>query len=180
MAATTSSGTSKDAEGSSEVKTAISEEEKLPPLRPRFPAWKEFFLTLNAMVVMPMYSMLIAMWIYAAIIYFAPFLWLRTILFLYIPYILFLDTSPSIGQRPFGNRSACRSVRCYKWFAEYFDMKLVKTCDLDPQQHYIMLYHPHGIIGVGTNAALNTNGCDFETVFPGVRTNQCGDITLVL
>jgi len=148
--------------------TAPVEEVKLPPLRPRFPFWKELLLTCNAVVWMPMYSMALGMLVYTVMVYYAPTIWLHSLLLLYIPFI-FWDPSPSNGKRPFGNRSACRSIKCYKWVADYFDMRLIKTCDLDPQLHYIMLYHPHGIIGVGTNGALNTNGCNFEQVFPGVR-----------
>ena len=155
------------------------DEENLPPLRPRYPFWKELALTLVAVVLTPMYSMLIATWIYAAMVYCAPTLWLRTILLLYMPYI-FWDPSPSNGKRDFGNRSVYRSKQCYKWAAQYFDMNLVKTCELDPKQHYIMLYHPHGIIGVGTNAALNTNGCDFEKIFPGVRASDITKLELTL
>ena len=33
---------------------------------------------------------------------------------------------------------------------------------------YIFLYHPHGVISMGANIALNTEGCDFERIFPGV------------
>jgi 2-acylglycerol O-acyltransferase 2 len=162
--------TTQNPENSESISKEENEKLPIPPLRPRYSFGREVLLTLNALVVMPMYTMLIGLWIYTAMLYFAPTLWLRSLLLLYIPYIVLWDSSPSNGCRPFGNRSACRSVRCYKWFAQYFDMKLVKTCDLDPKKNYIMLYHPHGIISVGANTALNTNGCDFETVFPGVST----------
>jgi 2-acylglycerol O-acyltransferase 2 len=144
-------------------------DKKLPPLRPRFSFWRELFMTAIAVVLMPMYTVLLSMIVYGVMVYYTPYLWLRTLILLYIPYILWWDSSPENGARPFRDRSACRSKQCFKWFAQYFDMTLVKTCDLDPTKHYIMLYHPHGVISLGANLALNTNGCDFESVFPSLE-----------
>lgn len=39
----------------------------------------------------------------------------------------------------------------------------------EQQPAYLFLYHPHGIIGMGANAALNTNACHFDTIFPKLR-----------
>ena len=33
----------------------------------------------------------------------------------------------------------------WKHLADYFPTRLVKTCDLDPDQNYVFVFHPHGI-----------------------------------
>lgn len=149
------------------VSSRHGDKDSHPLFRQPHPFWKEFLLTLNAIVTMPMWSMLLCLLAYIAIVDWASTVWLRTLLLMYIPYLL-LDPKPSYNERA-KHCSRYRSLANYKWFAQYFDMKLVKTCELDASQSYIMLYHPHGIIAVGANTALNTNGCSFEQTFPGVR-----------
>jgi hypothetical protein len=34
------------------------------------------------------------------------------------------------------------------------------------QNAYLFLYQPHGVIGMGANTAINTNGCHFDKIFP--------------
>ena len=56
------------------------------------------------------------------------------------------------------DRNACeRGTRFLSWTrrlpfwqhaANYFPVRLHKTCDLDPQKNYIFGYHPHGVISV--------------------------------
>lgn len=58
----------------------------------------------------------------------------------------------------------------FRWVAEYYDVELVKCEDLDAtKKNYMFVYHPHGVIGMGCNAALTTNGCGFEDKFPGIH-----------
>lgn len=88
---------------------------------------------------------------------------------------MLLDKSPAKGgwaisptlQRWFRNYPG------FSWLAQYFDSQLVKTQDLDATQQYIFCYHPHGIIGIGSNTMLATNGVDFEQQFPGVSRTYC-------
>ena len=39
------------------------------------------------------------------------------------------------------------------------------TSSFSKDKNYIFLYHPHGVISMGANAALMTNGCQFSQVF---------------
>ena len=132
--------------------------------------FRDFMLTVNCMASVPMYSMLIWMTIYYSAIYFAPTTWLRMLLLAYTPYCI-LDPTPKRGQRWFPQNVVefCRSFIAYKGVAAYFPVKLHKTVDLDASKPYIFLYHPHGVIGMGANTALNTNACNFHKVFPGIR-----------
>jgi len=59
-----------------------------------------------------------------------------------------------------------------RWTAEYFSTRLIKTVDLDPHRSYIFAYHPHGVISMGANLALSTDGCNFTKVFPGVSQEE--------
>lgn len=61
-----------------------------------------------------------------------------------------------------------RSLRIWRYFAEYFPAKLYKTEDLPNTGRYIFGYHPHGIISHGAFAAFATEGCSFSKQFPGI------------
>jgi hypothetical protein len=51
---------------------------------------------------------------------------------------------------------------------EYFDLKIVKTADIPPTSNYIFCYHPHGIVPFGMYAALYSNSCGFDDLYPGI------------
>lgn len=131
--------------------------------------WNDLLLTLNCLLCVPMYSMSLWMTVYCLAVYYAPNVWTRTLLLLYVPYCI-LDKRPTTtGGRSYEWTERFRSVWFYQGVAKYFPVHLHKTVDLDPTKSYIFLYHPHGVIGMGANTALSTNGCHFQTVFPGIR-----------
>jgi hypothetical protein len=76
-------------------------DKKLPPLRPKFSFWRELFMTAIAVMLMPMYTVLLSMIVYRVMAYYTPYLWLHTLILLYIPYILWWDSSPENGACPF-------------------------------------------------------------------------------
>ena len=49
----------------------------------------------------------------------------------------------------------------YRYFADYFPAKLVKTADLDPSKTYLFGSHPHGILCFGAFIAFATDALDF-------------------
>ena len=57
----------------------------------------------------------------------------------------------------------------YRYFADYFPIKLVKTVDLDPDKTYLFGSHPHGILCFGAFMAFATDALDFPRLFPGIR-----------
>lgn len=91
-----------------------------------------------------------------------PFFWP-----LVIAYCLFLqlDYAPENGGRRF---EFARKSPFWKWFADYFPIKLVKTADLDPSKNYVFGYHPHGIISVGAWINFATEANDFSKLLPGI------------
>uniref|UniRef100_A0A7S1C0K0 Acyltransferase n=1 Tax=Corethron hystrix TaxID=216773 RepID=A0A7S1C0K0_9STRA len=108
----------------------------------------------------------------------------RTVLVFYSIWILFVDPSPQCDGFPatgwmspqFYDRvmKYCRGARIYRWMAEYFDATLVKACDLDPSGHsYLFLVHPHGFLSTGNIISLITDGCGFDTAFPGIDRRSC-------
>ncbi|VDD93065.1 unnamed protein product [Enterobius vermicularis] len=56
----------------------------------------------------------------------------------------------------------------WKYFADYFPQKLIKTADLPSDRNYIIGAHPHGIMSLGTFTTFCTNGTGFWDKFPGL------------
>ncbi|KAL3895480.1 MAG: hypothetical protein SGCHY_004675, partial [Lobulomycetales sp.] len=84
-----------------------------------------------------------------------------------LAYIVFLliDTAPETGGRQF---HWLRRLPNWKWMSNFFPMRLVKTCDLDPKGNYMFAYHPHGIISLGAFCMFGTEARSFSSVFPGI------------
>ena len=61
-----------------------------------------------------------------------------------------------------------RKLRVWKYFCEYFPIRLHKSTDLDPNRTYVMGYHPHGFVSLGAFGNFATEGTDFEKKFPGI------------
>eukprot|EP00037_Helgoeca_nana_P037789 m.17719 g.17719 ORF g.17719 m.17719 type:complete len:350 (+) comp9407_c0_seq1:91-1140(+) len=67
----------------------------------------------------------------------------------------------------------CRRAFWIRWVRQYFDVKLIKTAELDPDGTYIFGVHPHGILPIGAMTGLNYE-CDkdedtFNRLFPGIN-----------
>ncbi|XP_075061133.1 2-acylglycerol O-acyltransferase 2-B-like [Mixophyes fleayi] len=79
---------------------------------------------------------------------------------------LYIDwETPSRG----GRRSQwVRSWTVWKYFADYFPIKLVRTAPLDPRYNYIFGFHPHGVLVVGAFGNFCTEGTGFSNLFPGL------------
>lgn len=55
--------------------------------------------------------------------------------------------------------------------AAYFPIRLrySRNFRLDPEENYILNYHPHGIAAFGVVTAFATNGLGFRNLFPNIR-----------
>ncbi|KAI8393320.1 diacylglycerol acyltransferase [Radiomyces spectabilis] len=86
---------------------------------------------------------------------------------LLIAYAIFLfhDTAPESGGRRF---DCTRRWAIWRYFANYFPVKLIKEHDLDSTSNYIFGYHPHGIISMGAFANFATEATGFSELFPGI------------
>jgi len=61
-----------------------------------------------------------------------------------------------------------RGWNLWKWYSDYFPMKLVKTAPLDPAKNHLICCHPHGILCFGAACCFASEGCDFSIKFPGI------------
>ena len=77
-----------------------------------------------------------------------------------------------------------RKSKIWKYFRDYFPIKLIKTTELDPARNYIFGVHPHGILSLGTIANFGTEANNFSDLFPGItphlmtlKANFCWPLT---
>lgn len=88
----------------------------------------------------------------------------------YLVWMLFVDTAATSGER----RSMwLRDSLLGKYFCDYFPITLERSNgDGDGEEMdsrpYVFVYHPHGVIGLGSFGAFATTGCGFAQLFPGV------------
>ena len=54
--------------------------------------------------------------------------------------------------------------------ADYFPVKVVKTCELNPEKSYLCGIHPHGIISFGAFCSFATDALDVASLLPGIET----------
>lgn len=133
--------------------------------------WQRIYFTVAILLNTVMYLSIVCFLVYFAAVYYAPWTWLRTLLLLYIPYCL-LDRTHLHGGTRWVSYETIEWVRSLPTFwasTAYFPAILHKTVDLDPSKPYILSYHPHGVIGMGVNCALNTNCAGFPDLFPGLK-----------
>ncbi|CAH1780642.1 unnamed protein product [Owenia fusiformis] len=87
------------------------------------------------------------------------------IVLLYLPWYYYDRMTPTNG----GNQNAwVRRWRVWRYFCNYFPIKLHKTAELPPDKNYILGYHPHGIMSVGGFGNFATEGTGFASIFPGL------------
>ncbi|CAG2110110.1 unnamed protein product [Medioppia subpectinata] len=95
-------------------------------------------------------------------ILFTPYYYISLLYFAY----MYLDRhTPSRGGRGF---HIWRNLFIFKWFADYFPMKLVKTHDLDPGKNYFFICHPHGLLSLSFVGHFALQRTGFATMFKGL------------
>ena len=83
-------------------------------------------------------------------------------------------------------RQGLRRTKVWKYFCDYFPIRLHKSTDLDPQRTYVFGilslsfslfwedsyfyqgYHPHGFVSMGAFGNFATEATGFENMFPGI------------
>ena len=61
-----------------------------------------------------------------------------------------------------------RRWKIWRYFCDYFPIRLVKTTDLDPKDNYIFCYHPHGVLCLGAQGNFCGDATGFSEKFPGI------------
>ena len=86
---------------------------------------------------------------------------------LYISWVVIYDCkTPKSGGR---RLEFMRRLKVWKYYRDYFPISLQKTADLDPNENYIIGYHPHGIISCGAFCNFGTEATGFSKLFPGIK-----------
>lgn len=65
----------------------------------------------------------------------------------------------------------CRNLIFWKYFKDFFPLKIVKTCDLPPTTNYLFCAFPHGLLPAGIFGHFATEVTDFPNLFPGLKTH---------
>ncbi|KAE8627920.1 hypothetical protein XENTR_v10007222 [Xenopus tropicalis] len=101
----------------------------------------------------------------AVLVYiFCTDLWL--IAALYLTWMVLDWNTPYKG----GRRSSwVRNWAVWRYFRDYFPIKLVKTHNLLPSRNYIFGYHPHGIMCLGAFCNFGTEATGVSKKFPGIK-----------
>ncbi|XP_040570347.1 2-acylglycerol O-acyltransferase 1 isoform X2 [Lepeophtheirus salmonis] len=107
-------------------------------------------------------------------ILFLYLLWTSRAQWIFWPYIAWLIydiRTPFNGGRNI-HGSICLNVRnwrIWKYFKDYFPVKVIKTTDLDPNKGYLLGSHPHGFMASGVFAAFGTNDKDLIDIYPNIK-----------
>ena len=85
---------------------------------------------------------------------------------LYLGWAYLYDSkTPSHG----GRRSQfMRNLSIWRYFRDYFPIKMIKTAELSAEKNYIFGYHPHGVLCAGAFCCFATEATDFSNLFPGI------------
>ncbi|XP_033001872.1 diacylglycerol O-acyltransferase 2 [Lacerta agilis] len=84
----------------------------------------------------------------------------------YLAWLVFDWNTPKKG----GRRSQwVRNWAVWRYFRDYFPIRLVKTHNLATHRNYIFGYHPHGIMGLGAFCNFSTEATGVSQKFPGIR-----------
>ncbi|XP_044129791.1 diacylglycerol O-acyltransferase 2-like [Bufo gargarizans] len=85
---------------------------------------------------------------------------------LYLAWLVFDWKTPSKG----GRRSTWfRNWTAWRYFRDYFPIRLVKTHNLLPSCNYIFGYHPHGVMALGFFCNFGTEATGVSKKFPGIK-----------
>ncbi|KAH9851865.1 DAGAT-domain-containing protein [Lenzites betulinus] len=105
----------------------------------------------------------IIVWSTAIFLFLCSFPPLWPVLAAYIIWIRYIDKSPEYGGRL---NPWFRSIKFWRYFAEYYPASFLKTCELPPDRPYVFGYHPHGMRGAICTFATESIG--FSAAFPGI------------
>ncbi|KAK6167295.1 hypothetical protein SNE40_021360 [Patella caerulea] len=83
----------------------------------------------------------------------------------YFAYYLYDRETPARGGR---GHQLMRHLKIWKYYANFFPLKLIKTVELDPKKNYIFGCHPHGILCYSHFGNFCTEGSGFSELFPGL------------
>jgi hypothetical protein len=90
--------------------------------------------------------------------------------YMLLPYFIYIYLDPR-SQHGAKTSNIHRNNFIFNIVRDYFDMKIIKTCDIPATKNYLFCYHPHGVIPFGMPFGLNSNCCEFDNLYPGINLN---------
>jgi len=99
-------------------------------------------------------------------LFFTKYWWISVA---YLTWMIADRKAPVQGGRKGKVRSFFRNAQMWKHYCNYFPIRLIKTCDLDPKKNYIFGSHPHGLLSSGAFGCFASEGADTNKVFPGLN-----------
>lgn len=108
-------------------------------------------------------------WLFVCrLLYHSPY-YTAPIVLLYMSYIYFIDRDAMFT----GSwKPRWKTHGVWRYMKSYFhSATLVKTEDLDDGP-YLFVFHPHGILAIGSWLAFGTNALNFREIFPNIRDNR--------
>ncbi|XP_011137301.1 2-acylglycerol O-acyltransferase 1 [Harpegnathos saltator] len=94
---------------------------------------------------------------------------LRYLVLLYFLWMYYDWDTCNRGGRSYAWTKRAKNSIFWRYFCNYFPIKLVKTVDLDPAKSYIFVCIPHGILSIGLTGALGVEALDCRKQFPGLE-----------
>ncbi|CAK1599066.1 unnamed protein product [Parnassius mnemosyne] len=125
-------------------------------------------LAATGWICLVLFGEAVTIFLYISVLY-SSLWWLAL---LYAVWMLMDIDAPNKGGRRF---EWVRNWVWWRYYRDYFPIKLVKTVDLDPSKNYLFACFPHGVVCSGAFGAFATNALDFYKTFPGMT---CHMITL--
>ncbi|XP_025265753.1 2-acylglycerol O-acyltransferase 2-B isoform X3 [Camponotus floridanus] len=93
---------------------------------------------------------------------------LRYFMLLYFLWMYYDWNTCDRGGRSYSWISRMRNNVFWRYFCNYFPLKLVKTVDLDPKKSYLFISVPHGILSMGIIGSFATDAMGCSKLFPGL------------
>lgn len=93
---------------------------------------------------------------------------LRYFMLLYFLWMYYDWNTCDRGGRSYSWISRMRNNVVWRYFCNYFPLKLVKTVDLDPTKSYLFISVPHGILSVGVIGSFATDAIGCRKLYPGL------------
>ncbi|KYN04776.1 2-acylglycerol O-acyltransferase 1 [Cyphomyrmex costatus] len=138
------------------------------------------FAPLNESLERKLQELIVAIWIIifvcgcfgGCLITIYLLLYTKTIRYILLLYFLWMyydwDTCSRGGRSEFWTKWT-KNNAFWRYFCNYFPLKLLKTVDLDPKESYLFIGVPHGIFSVGIFGSFATDVLKCKETFPGLE-----------
>lgn len=121
-------------------------------------------LAATAFIFLTLFGELLAIYLFIQLVY-SRWWWLAFV------YAIWMLRDINICQRGGRKSEWVRNWQWWRYFCDYFPIKLIKTVELDPNRNYMFAIFPHGVLSFGAFASFCTNATGFPKLFPGMTSH---------